>query len=148
MAEEKHYGSLAWLKPGAVDRETQGVFDMTPADVKLFVYTNTAATSMMENPNFDISSFDREKRPGILSNVELDPTLDNAAFIPFSTAEEDFLSDDVAPTKLYVRTTKGTEQETADALRTAAMGLLDPAKPPPTQRFALSDWDPFRLGEG
>ena len=36
----------------------------------------------------------------------------------------------------------------ADALRTAAMGLMDPAKPPPTQRFALSDWDPFRLGEG
>ena len=59
---------LAWLKPGAVDRETQGVFDMVPRDVKLYVYTNTAATSMMENPNFDISSFDREKRPGILEN--------------------------------------------------------------------------------
>lgn len=56
---------------------------------------------------------------GILANVELDATLDNAAFIPFSTAEEDFLSDDVAPSKLYVRTEKGTERESADALRTA-----------------------------
>jgi len=56
---------------------------------------------------------------GILANVELDATLDNAAFIPFSTAEEDFLSSDVAPSKLYVRTEKGTERESADALRTA-----------------------------
>lgn len=81
MAEEKKYGSLAWLKPGAVDRETQGVFDMVPKDVKLFVYTNTAATSMMENPNFDISSFDREKRPGILENVEGMVAYSHPAFV-------------------------------------------------------------------
>ena len=56
---------------------------------------------------------------GVLSRVELDPTLDNAAFISFSSAERDFLDDDVAPTKLYVRSEEGAERETADALRTA-----------------------------
>jgi maleate cis-trans isomerase len=70
MAESQKYGTLAWLKPGALDRESLDVFRMTPPDVKLAVFTNTAATSMMENPNFDISSFDAEKRPGILENVQ------------------------------------------------------------------------------
>jgi maleate cis-trans isomerase len=64
------YGTIARLKPGALDRESLDVFAMTPQDVKLAVFTNTAATSMMENPNFDISSFDRERRPGILDNVQ------------------------------------------------------------------------------
>ena len=63
-AQGSKYGTIAWLKPGALDRESLDVFAMTPPDVKLAVFTNTAATSMMENPNFDISSFDREKRPG------------------------------------------------------------------------------------
>ena len=70
MSEAKKYGTVAWLKPGALDRESLDVFAMTPPDVKLAVFTNTAATSMMENPNFDISSFDREKRPGVLDNVQ------------------------------------------------------------------------------
>jgi len=70
MAEARKYGTIAWLKPGAIDRESLDVFAMTPPDVKLACFTNTAATSMMENPNFDISSFDREKRPGILDNVQ------------------------------------------------------------------------------
>jgi maleate cis-trans isomerase len=69
-AQGSKYGTIAWLKPGALDRESLDVFAMTPPDVKLAVFTNTAATSMMENPNFDISSFDREKRPGILDNVQ------------------------------------------------------------------------------
>jgi putative ABC transport system permease protein len=56
---------------------------------------------------------------GVLSQVELDPTLNNAVFIPFATAEEDFLTDDVAPTRLYVRSDVGAEDETAVALRTA-----------------------------
>jgi putative ABC transport system permease protein len=56
---------------------------------------------------------------GVLDEVELDPTLDNAVFIPFSAAEEDFLDDDVEPTKLYVRSVEGTEERTAEALRTA-----------------------------
>jgi maleate cis-trans isomerase len=69
-SQPSKYGTIAWLKPGALDRESLDVFAMTPPDVKLAVFTNTAATSMMENPNFDISSFDRERRPGILDNVQ------------------------------------------------------------------------------
>ncbi|MFM7060758.1 MAG: ABC transporter permease [Actinomycetes bacterium] len=56
---------------------------------------------------------------GILGKVELDPTLDNAAFIPFSAADRDFVKEDIQPTKLYVRSDDGTEQATADTLRTA-----------------------------
>ena len=58
---------------------------------------------------------------GVLKKVELDPTLNTAAIISFADAEEDFLGDnvDVAPTKLYVRSEEGTEEITADALRTA-----------------------------
>ncbi len=70
MAEDKKYGTIAWLKPGALDRESLDVFAMTPLDVKLAVFTNTAAVSMMENPNFDISSFDRNQRPGVLETVQ------------------------------------------------------------------------------
>lgn len=70
MADEKKYGTIAWLKPGALDRESLDVFAMTPKDVKLAVFTNTSAVSMMENPNFDISSFDRNQRPGILETVK------------------------------------------------------------------------------
>jgi putative ABC transport system permease protein len=56
---------------------------------------------------------------GILGKVELDPTLDNAAFIPFAAADDDFVKEDIKPTKLYVRSADGTEQATADTLRTA-----------------------------
>jgi putative ABC transport system permease protein len=56
---------------------------------------------------------------GVLSEVELDTTLNNAAFISFAAAERDFVDDDADPSKLYVRSDEGTEQETADALRTA-----------------------------
>lgn len=81
MTETKKYGTIAWLKPGALDRESLDVFAMTPPDVKLAVFTNTAATSMMENPNFDISSFDGEKRPGILDNVQGMVDYSHPAFI-------------------------------------------------------------------
>jgi putative ABC transport system permease protein len=56
---------------------------------------------------------------GVLGRVELDPTLDNAVFVSFADAERDFLDDDVEPNKLYVRSVEGTEEETAEALRTA-----------------------------
>jgi len=56
---------------------------------------------------------------GVLDEVELDPTLDNAVFITFSAADADFLADDVLPTQLYVRSFDGEEEVTADALRTA-----------------------------
>ncbi|HNJ98589.1 MAG TPA: ABC transporter permease [Ilumatobacteraceae bacterium] len=56
---------------------------------------------------------------GILDRVELEPGFDNAVFVPFATAEDDFLDDDVLPNKLYVRAQDGTEDETADALSTA-----------------------------
>jgi maleate cis-trans isomerase len=64
------YGTIAWLKPGALDRESIDVFKMTPEDVKLAVFTNTAATAMMENPDFDKGEFDRLQRPKILDTVK------------------------------------------------------------------------------
>jgi putative ABC transport system permease protein len=51
--------------------------------------------------------------------VELDPSLDNAAFISFASADADFVKEDILPTKLYVRSSDGTEQVTSDALRVA-----------------------------
>ena len=56
---------------------------------------------------------------GILDLVELEPGFDNAVFIPFSTAEADFVDDDVLPNKLYVRAEAGSEDDTAEALKTA-----------------------------
>jgi putative ABC transport system permease protein len=56
---------------------------------------------------------------GVLGKVELDPSLDNAAFISFASADADFVKEDILPTKLYVRSSDGTEQVTSDALRVA-----------------------------
>jgi putative ABC transport system permease protein len=56
---------------------------------------------------------------GILDSVELEPSFDNAVFISFANAEDDFLSDDPLPNKLYVRCTEGRESETAEALKVA-----------------------------
>lgn len=53
---------------------------------------------------------------GILHRVELDPALDNAVFITFGSAEEDFDDEDQEPNKLYVRAEPGTERETAEIL--------------------------------
>ncbi len=56
---------------------------------------------------------------GVLDLVELEPAFDNAVFIPFSTADADFVSDDILPNKLYVRAKPGTEDATSEALKTA-----------------------------
>ena len=56
---------------------------------------------------------------GVLDLVELEPAFDNAVFIPFSTADVDFVDGDILPNKLYVRAQPGTEDATADALTTA-----------------------------
>jgi putative ABC transport system permease protein len=53
---------------------------------------------------------------GILERVELDPALDNAVFITFAAAEEDFDDEDQEPNKLYVRARPGTERETSEVL--------------------------------
>lgn len=53
---------------------------------------------------------------GILQRVELDPALDNAVFITFASAEEDFEDEDQEPNKLYVRAEPGTERETSAVL--------------------------------
>jgi putative ABC transport system permease protein len=63
---------------------------------------------------------------GMLGSVELDPSLDNAVFISFAAADEDFIDGDVKPTKLFVRSQEGAEERTAEALRTAiALGGPD-----------------------
>lgn len=64
---------------------------------------------------------------GVLSQVELEPGFDNAVFIPFRTAGDDFLDerDGVPPNKLFARTAEGTEEESAEAL-TVAIGLGGP----------------------
>jgi putative ABC transport system permease protein len=56
---------------------------------------------------------------GVLDLVELEPAFDNAVFIPFSTADTDFVADDILPNKLYVRARPGTEDATSEALKTA-----------------------------
>lgn len=63
---------------------------------------------------------------GVLERVPLEPGFDNAVFVPFRTAGDDFLDDDeVDPNKLYVRSTEGTEDLTAQAL-SVAIGLGGP----------------------
>lgn len=63
---------------------------------------------------------------GVLERVPLEPGFDNAVFVPFRTAGDDFLDDDeVDPNKLYVRSTEGTEDLTARAL-SVAIGLGGP----------------------
>lgn len=56
---------------------------------------------------------------GVLNNVELEPAFDNAVFIPFAAADEDFVPDDILPNKLYVRAKEGAEDATAEALKVA-----------------------------
>ena len=56
---------------------------------------------------------------GVLDSVELEPAFDNAVFIPFSAADEDFVADDILQNKLYVRAREGTEDTTAEALKVA-----------------------------
>jgi putative ABC transport system permease protein len=56
---------------------------------------------------------------GVLDSVELEPAFDNAVFIPFRAADEDFVDADILPNKLYVRAKDGTEDLTAEALKVA-----------------------------
>jgi putative ABC transport system permease protein len=62
---------------------------------------------------------------GVLARVPLEPGFDNAVFVPFRTAGDAFLDDDVEPNKLYVRSQEGTEDLTAQALA-VAIGLGGP----------------------
>ena len=55
---------------------------------------------------------------GVLENVDLVPKLDTAVIIPKSAAEQDF-DIEQKPTTLYVRSTEGTVDSTADALPVA-----------------------------
>lgn len=64
---------------------------------------------------------------GVLSAVELEPAFDNAVFISFQAADEDFVEADVMPNKLYVRARDGTEDATAEALK-VAVGLGGPTE--------------------
>ena len=60
---------------------------------------------------------------GVLSRVELEPGFDNAVFIPFTAAADDFLDlnaeDEIDPNKLYARSVEGTEDDSAAALKVA-----------------------------
>jgi putative ABC transport system permease protein len=64
---------------------------------------------------------------GVLSEVELEPAFDNAVFISFRAAEDDFLDDEVTPNKLYVRAQEGAEDASAEALK-VAVGLGGPTE--------------------
>jgi len=55
---------------------------------------------------------------GVLGSVALDPDLDNAVFITQWAAKHDFATDG-NPNQLYIRSTTGTTQATADAVPTA-----------------------------
>ncbi len=59
---------------------------------------------------------------GVLSEVELEPSFDNAVFVSFKSAKADFVDtrdDPIPANKLYVRSKEGAEKLTADALRVA-----------------------------
>lgn len=64
---------------------------------------------------------------GVLDQVDLEPAFDNAVFISFRAAGDDFVDDDVQPNKLYVRAQDGHEDETAEALK-VAIGLGGPTE--------------------
>jgi maleate cis-trans isomerase len=72
--------TIAWLKPGGVDRESLEIFDMTPPDVRLAAFTSTQATNMTER-EFDAEAYDRRQRPEILETVEGIATYAHPAFI-------------------------------------------------------------------
>ena len=61
--------TIAWLIPSGVDRAVIDVFDMTPPEIRLAVFTNTVAVSMMEARQFDAVAFDRDQRDVILRSV-------------------------------------------------------------------------------
>lgn len=56
---------------------------------------------------------------GVLGQIELEPSFDNAVFIASISAEKDFVDNDIEPNKVYVRCVTGTESGTAEALKTA-----------------------------
>lgn len=56
---------------------------------------------------------------GVLGQIELEPSFDNAVFIASISAEKDFVDNDIEPNKVYVRCVNGTESDTAEALKTA-----------------------------
>lgn len=62
---------------------------------------------------------------GVLERVPLEPGFDNAVFVPYRTAGDDFLDDELEPNKLYVRCEEGREDLTAQALG-VAIGLGGP----------------------
>jgi putative ABC transport system permease protein len=55
---------------------------------------------------------------GVLDDVPLDPSLDNAVFVTQWAAEHDFDTEG-KPSRLYIRAVEGTTQATADAVPTA-----------------------------
>ncbi|MEK7422353.1 MAG: ABC transporter permease [Actinomycetota bacterium] len=56
---------------------------------------------------------------GVLDEVELEPAFDNAVFITFAAADDDFVDADILPNKLYLRARDGSEDATAEALKVA-----------------------------
>lgn len=66
---------------------------------------------------------------GILDSVQLEPGFDTAVFIAFSSAENDFLDEDVLPNKIYARVDPNRVDESAEALTTAiSLGGPDEVK--------------------
>ena len=73
-------------------------------------------TIRLNNTNFGVV--------GVLGSVALDPDLDNAVFVTQWAAKNDFATDG-KPNQLYIRSTNGTTQATADAIP-AAINLGGP----------------------
>jgi putative ABC transport system permease protein len=67
-------------------------------------------TIRLNNVNFGVV--------GVLNTVPLDPTLDNAAFVTEWAAKHD-LGTNGRPNQLYIRSSPGTTQDTANAIPTA-----------------------------
>ena len=88
-------GAIAWLKPGALDRNSMDVFAMTPPDVRLQVFALPMSTAMMEAETFDGSGFDVQQRPQLLDVVR---GITEYAHPDFTSVTGDLIQSAMGPT--------------------------------------------------
>jgi maleate cis-trans isomerase len=130
--------TIAWLKPGPVDRAVTDVFAMTPPDVRMNVFTSALATQMMEAAHFDAEGFDRDHRHRILETVR-----DLAAY---SRPDVTVVTGDLIQSAMGVEWDRALQAsiaaETGGAAATAMTAITDALRFVGASRVALAS--PFR----
>jgi putative ABC transport system permease protein len=99
-----------WLAAGDIDNRTRAVVMGAGLADEYAVVPGETRTVRLNGFDYGVV--------GVLDNVELDPSLDNAVFVTQWAAEHDFDTEG-KPTKLYVRAVDGRTEETAEAIPTA-----------------------------